>query len=341
MSLELREVAEGVYATSRAQIMAEVADVLIFDVDGVLIDVHQSYPHVICRAVKSFLRELDFVGEVDPVLPEETAYFKAAGGFNSDWALAQGMVLVYLVKADVFQTHDISLLRDAEPHLASIARAASAYGGGLGGLQAALSNLTDLADLEQVKARWDLTRITRLCQEYYAGDAALTVFGVPNETISGPGLMQREKPLVNRAMLSDAPFRYGVYTGRNMGETQEALKLAGIAGLFEPDALMTESAGFRKPNPEGLFRVADALGARLMIFAGDNLDDWQTAARYEAERRPDQPPCLFCGVLGGSPGALAFALFQDRGVDLMAKSAAQLVGWVAGRKAKNGSPPQG
>lgn len=332
LSLELREVTTGIYATSRALIQAEVADVVVFDVDGVLIDVHSSYPYVICKAVDCFLREIGFYGQGTPVLPEETAYFKAAGGFNSDWALAQGMALVYLVKAEARESEDLDLLRQWDPDLATIARAASAYGGGLLGLETALANLIEFQDLGVVKHRWDQNRITRLCQEYYAGDLAHTVFGIPNETINGPGLMHLEKPLVSRDVLAGAPFRYGLYTGRNLGETREALKLAGIEDQFTASAMMTESAGFRKPNPEGLFRLARALSSRLFIFAGDNLDDWQTAARYESERTLNDPPCLFCGVLGGSPGALAFSLFQERGVDLMARSATQLVQWAASRK---------
>ncbi|MBX5467866.1 MAG: HAD family hydrolase [Firmicutes bacterium] len=332
MALALRQVAEGLWATSRAEIQAEVADVVVFDVDGVLIDVHQSYPHVICKAVQTYLGEVGFTGEVEAVRPEETAYFKAAGGFNSDWALAQGMALVYLVKAEAFNSRHLEALRQAEPNLATIARAASAYGGGLTGLESALVNLLDLGDLEAIKAQWDRARITRLCYEYYAGDLSETVFGVPNETITGPGLMLREKPLVTREVLARAPFRYGIYTGRNLGETQQALSLAGLEGLFAPAALITENAGVRKPNPEGLFRIARALAPQLMIFAGDNLDDWQTAARYEAERTLDDPPCLFCGVLGGSPGELARSLFEDRGVDLMATQVVRLIEWAAGRK---------
>lgn len=332
LALALREVIEGLWATSRAEIQAEVADVIVFDVDGVLIDVHQSYPHVICKAVQTYLGEVGFTGEIEAVRPEETAYFKAAGGFNSDWALAQGMALVYLVKGEAFNSRHIEALRHSDPDLAAIARAASAYGGGLSGLENALLNLIDLRDLDAVKARWDRARITRLCYEYYAGDLSETVFGVPNETISGPGLMLREKPLVTRQVLERAPFRYGIYTGRNLGETEQALNLAGLTGMFAAEALITENAGVRKPNPEGLFRIARALAPQLMIYCGDNLDDWQTAARYEAERGLDDPPCLFCGILGGSPGELAYSLFEDRGVDLMAKSAAQLVEWAAGRK---------
>ena len=332
MNLELRLVADGVYATSRAAMQAEVADVMVFDMDGVLIDVRHSYPVVICKTVDRFLRERGFSGDEAAVTPDETAYFKAAGGFNSDWSLAQGVVLIYLVKAELAGSRQIDGLRQLSPDLATIARASGQFGGGLSGLQTALSHLLDAREFERVNVEWDQSRVTRLAQEFYAGDRAPDVFGVSNDTIHGDGLMLTEHPLVDLATLSQAPFRYGLYTGRNRGEADTALTMAGLVSVFHDPAIITESLGIRKPNPEGLFLIQRALRPKLLIYAGDNLDDWQTAARYETERGLDEAPCLFCGVLGGSPGPLAYSLFQERGVDLMTKSVPALLGWVSERK---------
>jgi phosphoglycolate phosphatase-like HAD superfamily hydrolase len=144
--------------------------------------------------------------------------------------------------------------------------------------------------------------------------------------------MVDERPLVTRETLMKAPFRYGLYTGRNRGEVQTAFDMADLSGLFDEKALITESSNIRKPSPQGLFVIQQTLHPKLMIYAGDNLDDWQTAARYEAERALDVPPCLFCGVLGGSPGPLSYGLFQERGVDLMTQSVTALMGWVSARR---------
>ncbi|NMP22149.1 HAD family hydrolase [Sulfobacillus harzensis] len=333
MNLELRQVADGVYATSRAAMQVEVADVVVFDMDGVLMDVRHSYPVVICKAVDRFLRESGFTGDETAVTPDETAYFKAAGGFNSDWALAQGVVLIYLVKAELAGSKQIDGLRNVSPDLATVARSAGQYGGGLAGLENALAHLIETREFERLKSSaWDRARITRLAQEFYAGDRSHVVFGVSNDTISGDGLMLAERPLIDRNTLLSAPFRYGLYTGRNRGEVETALDMAHLGGVFAEEALVTETLGIRKPDPAGLFRVAEALKPKLMIYAGDNLDDWQTAARYEAERGLEEPPCVFCGVLGGSPGPLGYSLFQERGVDLMTKSVQALLAWVTGRK---------
>lgn len=338
MNVDLRLVSEGVYATSRAGMMVEVADVIVFDMDGVLVNVHESYPVVIQKTVDAFLAEAGFSGTTTAVTVVETTYFKAAGGFNSDWALAQGVALIYLVKADLAGSKNIDGLRNLAPDLATVARAAGQYGGGLIGLKAALLHMIEAEQFERVAREWDCERLTRLAKEFYAGDAALKVFGIPNDTVKGDGLMLRETPLVDPQMLAEAPFRFGIYTGRNQGEVMSGIQMAGLHGVFEEDAIITETTGYRKPNPDGLFAIERAVKPKLMIYAGDNLDDWQTAQRYEAERALDAPPCLFCGVLGGSPGPLSYSLFQERGVDLMVSHVRGLLTWVTDRKRRLAGP---
>jgi phosphoglycolate phosphatase-like HAD superfamily hydrolase len=332
MSNGIAKVAPGVYASARAAAMAEVADLLVFDVDGVLINVHESFPHAIAHAVQQFLWERGLTGEDWAVSPQETAWFKAAGGFNSDWTLAAGAALVYLVKS----LHDgetrIAALRQRPPLLEEITRQVARMGGGLRSLQHVLLDGLTADEVEEVMTLWDRRRITRLCMEYYAGTESAKVYGVEAETYRGPGLMRREKPLLHARHLP-AGFMFGIYTGRSLGEVREALDLLEARAHFRDDAIIAEDSGIRKPDPEGLRVLARRFHPRLLIYLGDNLDDWETAARYEAERGPGLPPAVFAGILGGSPGPLSWSLFQERGAELVAESAEALLRWISGRRA--------
>ncbi len=73
-------------------------DILIFDMDGVLIDVSRSYRETIQRAVQIYLETcLGFdKGKAEPVTKEDISLFKSAGGFNNDWDLTSGLVLFLL-----------------------------------------------------------------------------------------------------------------------------------------------------------------------------------------------------------------------------------------------------
>jgi HAD superfamily hydrolase (TIGR01548 family) len=73
-------------------------DVLIFDMDGVLIDVSKSYRKAIQKTVQIYMETcLGFKRtKEDWITNEDISLFKSAGGFNSDWDLTSG-VLLYLL----------------------------------------------------------------------------------------------------------------------------------------------------------------------------------------------------------------------------------------------------
>jgi HAD superfamily hydrolase (TIGR01548 family) len=73
-------------------------DVLIFDMDGVLIDVSRSYRKTIQRTTQIYLEIC--VGfprsRGSWITNEEISLFKSVGGFNSDWDLTCGLLLYFL-----------------------------------------------------------------------------------------------------------------------------------------------------------------------------------------------------------------------------------------------------
>jgi HAD superfamily phosphatase len=62
----------------------EVPDVLVFDMDGVLVEVTESYREAIRETVKHFTGEL--------VSHDLIQDFKNAGGWNNDWLLSQRLI---------------------------------------------------------------------------------------------------------------------------------------------------------------------------------------------------------------------------------------------------------
>ena len=60
-------------------------DVIVFDMDGVLVEVGQSYREAIRETVRHFTGEL--------VTHDEIQNFKNAGGWNNDWLLSHRMIL--------------------------------------------------------------------------------------------------------------------------------------------------------------------------------------------------------------------------------------------------------
>src|SRR4030042_900846 len=73
-------------------------DILIFDMDGVLIDVSRSYRNTIQRTIQIYIENcLGFErNSGDRVTDEEISLFKSTGGFNNDWDLTSGLLLYLL-----------------------------------------------------------------------------------------------------------------------------------------------------------------------------------------------------------------------------------------------------
>ncbi len=297
-------------------------DTLVFDMDGVLIHTEESYPQVISHAVQHYFgRILRWPGTATLLPAGETVLFKLAGGFNSDWAVAQAGVLFYLAKAARLGPADLDGLRQAPPTVAEFTAAVKAAGGGLAGAeQVALAGLpAALAD--GVRRDWDALLVERLCMELYGGeDWAPAMFDLQPQYVRGPGLFNCERPLIDAERLHRSGRKLGIYTGRVRREAWPALQLCQVAGAFADPVLMCADGDHRKPDPAGLRTVVARLGGSAGIFFGDNIDDCKTVLNYRQTAGPGTAPFWFAGVLGGVLGDRAEMIFREMGADLITPS---------------------
>ncbi|MCK4777744.1 MAG: hypothetical protein KAS39_05145, partial [Actinomycetia bacterium] len=75
-------------------------DSLVLDIDGVILNVNESFRVAISRTVNIYLKDFAGLSFKDEVLsPEKTGLFKLAGGFNNDWELTEIAILFYLKKS--------------------------------------------------------------------------------------------------------------------------------------------------------------------------------------------------------------------------------------------------
>ena len=292
-------------------------DLLVFDLDGVLIDTASSYPLAVEAAIARFCVEsLHRPEGPPPVTAAGLSAWKAAGGFNDDWHLAQGVCL-FLTRQH---------LRGAWPVTGAAVACFCAELTRLGGGLEAARRLCPGAD--SPAGPWDAGAIARSCMEFYGGDdGCREMFGVSPSRPMGPGLWRRERALVHPPQLAPWRGRLAVYTGRNAAEAARGLEATGLAPYFPPPHRQTSDGGRGKPDPRGLLAHAAAFRPGLLLFAGDMPDDAETVVRYRhcARRRPELPPALFAGVRGGAAGALAEPAFRRLGADLIVDDARTLL----------------
>lgn len=294
-------------------------DLLVFDIDGVLLDCTSSYPNTISAAVQAYVRDLGWRAEQVLLPASETHLWKQAGGFNSDWALAQAALYLHLGKG----VPDTEAARRTPPLQDEFLREVARRGGGLAAVRALLPE----------PPGWDPGRVTRLCCALYAGERCQAMFGFP---ASGTGFCETERPLLAPDRLLAWPGPVGIYTGREDGETAFALERLGLAGRLPAARVVTSSSGFRKPDPGGLRAIARHAGARRALYVGDNIDDLKTVEQYRAAGW-GEPEFGFAGILGGALGGAAEEVFRAGGADLIAPATGVLLAALLGARALPGT----
>jgi len=275
-------------------------DLLIFDMDGVLIDVSRSYRETIQRTVRIYLETcLGFErGKRRIVTKEDISLFKSVGGFNNDWDLTSGLLL-YLLSISGFspsskRKHFSSIekvilylkktsskfcpkkaSRFKKKRLSRFLEKVRVLGGGLQGIRRALGDSWDgwvygSGDLDQENL------VKRIFQEVYLGRQFSSYYHLQPLFYRGQGLYLHERLLIPRRILSSLrkKLRMGIASGRPRFEAALALKRFHLLPYFDSVVTLDEcveeetrifrSTGRRmsclKPHAYSLLRVIQEIG---------------------------------------------------------------------------------
>jgi phosphoglycolate phosphatase-like HAD superfamily hydrolase len=290
--------------------------IVIFDMDGTLVDITRSYREATPVAADRYLRLLGLVPP--PLTGDVYDLFKQMTGFNDDWDLTTGLLELLVaglppalpLSAHIWPGQEalIAALRAAVaplagmtpflPDLAALIEPVRAAGGGLAGLrQLTRRHNAHLVWRDGNAATTDL--VQRLFSEAYLGEQLFAdCYGFPARYQRGPGLIESERLLVSPVTLEalSRRGRLGIATGRTRFEAAYTLKLMGLGRFFGAvttmtDALEAQTPGgesLLKPHPYLLQRAAEALdpGGRLVAaYLGDAPDDVVAARRADGRRR--------------------------------------------------------
>ncbi len=293
-------------------------DALVFDVDGVIVDVSGTFRVVICQAAELYGER--FLGfEPGPLLRvTEVELFKAAGGFNNDWDLCSAVVLLYVVKSLTSHSRQSTTLREVSPTLAEYTEEIGRRGGGLAAAEEYLVHGLTPDQRRELSSRWTPRLITQICEELYAGDDhCVQLYGREPEHVHGPGLCEQE-PVLLRPETLPAGRKLGVLTGRTREETRFALGRAGLIGLIPEAHWVTHDDGVKKPEGRALWEVYTRLNFKLALYVGDTLDDLRTVGNYRTLKVSDHAKVLSGLVLTGPAGVANRQTFLERGAEIVA-----------------------
>jgi len=297
---------------------------IVFDMDGVLVDVSKSYRDAVRQTVRLF-----FTGaKGSDALPDplcrlsDIADVKQSGGLNNDWELTYRVVCLLYTRVDGESDPLKQRTMGWPEHKASVSR--WDVSNLVRYLQRTHRPLRKLLEESGGREVWEIEPffrgdvgsgniIKQIFQELYLGKSLFeSTYPIPAGYHRGDGYIHRERLLIEpptlRAFANSAPL--AVATGRPRTEAEYTLKRFQIDSLFSlvytlDDCLAEEqrirkergtTVSLSKPHPYMLDAIAEALGqsnARC-IYVGDMPDDMIAAARSRA-------PFESVGVLYSAP----------------------------------------
>ncbi len=289
-------------------------DTIIFDIDGVLLEVSRSIRKVNCLSVAAYLRTLPgWTAPDDLLTSEDIEQFKEAGGFNDDWDLTFTVVLLFLHKWRLHGLTDAAALHTLCPTVAEFTADIAHRGGWLRAAEAIVLGTDDSALPAWPPEWYDKPRIRQIFQELWAGDLCPRIYGFAPQYYPGPGWIRLDTPLLDLSLVP-ADVKLGVVTGRTLAEAQYALELIGLAERIAlPGAQgITKDDGFYKPEPAGMRQVLTRIESRVALYIGDTIDDLRTVLAFRQLPEASSITLLSAQVLTGTtPGAVAPVLFAE------------------------------
>ncbi|WP_324756531.1 TIGR01548 family HAD-type hydrolase [Haloarcula montana] len=265
-------------------------DAVVLDIDGVLVDVADSYRRAVVESVDRVYGET--------ISRADIQWFKDAGGFNNDWEVTDAAALFVLASREA----DVA-------DLAAFTDAIAERGGGLDAATAVIRELLDPAAADRVFDAWDRDRLREVFQTLYLGSELYRELEDGEPAFDAPGYIHDEPVIVEEGTLATLTERYdvGVVTGRPSAEADIALDRVGLDLPGEHRFTMDDWAE-GKPHPAALVTLAERFDAERIAFVGDTLDDVETAVNAdETDDRVYYGVGVLTGGLSGEDGRRKFA----------------------------------
>jgi HAD superfamily phosphatase len=296
-------------------------EAIIFDIDGVLIDVIKSYNQTIIKTIEHILTNNFNINLTDFPIEQLISKFRHTGGFNNDIDTTYSMILT-IVYCKLINKNDINEIFDFFIEL--------------------LDKIDDKGILSVEKELERLGRIENIKNQlgYPKDDNIIsTVF---NEFFYGPDLFRKQfnkdpkyyfdKPLINNDKLiikektiKDLSKKFNgkliLISGRS--KIAANFTLQKLSNYFIKDAcifLEDEKREYSKPNTYAIHRVFNQLKLKNAIYVGDSIEDLLMTKKFRDETNGEK--IIFCGVYGKNTNSSKNLkrLFELKGADIIVEN---------------------
>ena len=292
--MTLTKKSEGIYTDdSKIQILNKI-DAVIFDCDGVLIDITKSYDLAIIKTTRYVLENLAKIDDSIDVDFKIIDGFKATGGFNDEVDLTYAAI-ISLVAAKKLEKDPTYFIFDVIKNSDS---------SGIISVEKYIENQIDISDIKKQLSypgtHHDNPLYQIFDQIFYGPELYKKLFN-NTSNFSDPGLIEQDDVILNNILFEKLQKKFNskiaMVTGRGKESVSYSLKsLLTKFNLPNSMFLEDEPRELAKPNPQSLLNSIQGMNCTSTLYVGDSMEDFIMAKKTTDLGHKT----TFCGIIGTS-----------------------------------------
>ena len=295
-------------------------DSIIFDCDGVLVDIRNSYDHAINKTISAIMKEL-FNDEIGNVVTSKIHFgLKSVGGFNDEVAVVYAIVMTLAAskKSKIeFEKLIIDVINNAN--------------------ESGINSIDDYfkdqnIDLIEIKSKLDyensrkISYIHRIFNQLFYGPKLYEeIFNEKSQFFENP-LIDLDSIVLDNNLMSKLKTRFDskVATVTGRGKFAFSYSMKNFLDDFDMENsvfLEDRPLNLAKPNPESLIESISKINSKCSLYIGDSMEDLLMVKKCQ-EKGYD---VSFCGIYGSSDEPkLKYELFQKNKASFILESIQEL-----------------
>ena len=295
-------------------------DSIIFDCDGVLVDIRNSYDHAINKTISAIMKEL-FNDEIGDIVTSKIHFgLKSVGGFNDEVAVVYAIVMTLVAskKSNIeFEKLIVDVINNANES-------------GINSIDSYFKEKN--IDVIEIKSKLDYENSRKVSyihkifnQLFYGPKLYEEVFNEKSQFSEKP-LIDLDNIVLDNNLMSKLKTRFGskVATVTGRGKFAFSYSMKNFLDNFDMENsvfLEDRPLNLAKPNPESLIETISEINSNYSLYVGDSMEDLLMVQKCQ-ERGYD---VSFCGIYGSSDEPqLKYELFQKNNASFILQSIREL-----------------
>ncbi|MBI1828856.1 MAG: phosphatase [Thaumarchaeota archaeon] len=312
--MTLKKLDNGIFVDPSKSDKIKCLDGIIFDCDGVLIDVSNSYDLAIKKTTDFIVKEFAKIDQSNFVNTQMIGGFKDTGGFNDEVDVTYSMILSVITAKklkkpfskfifDVIKNSDQSGIQSVEKYLDILK--------------------VDLSEIRKKLAypgpRYTSALSSVFDEIFYGAELYYDLYKKKPDFFDGKGLIENDVVLVKKLLIDSLKKKFGkkpaIVSGRGNISARYSLKeLFKEFDLNNSKFLEDEQRDLAKPNPTSLISSIKGLGSTCTMFVGDSMEDYIMAKKSDEMGYKT----IFCGIYGTSKEPeTKRKLFEKKNVEII------------------------